>query len=186
MHTRGIRQVISLLALFAAACAANVATADSERVTVSRQQIADAMQSAGLTATTGQLQLLSNVTSLPGAALRVAKVTKQSSETSLVEINCQARQCLPFYVLVDGAQLVHDGVRLPARNANSASTLTHPLIARGKPVTLLIEGVNSRIVLPVVSLEGGLKGEVIKVASPDRKRIYRAEIVSNTTVRSTF
>jgi hypothetical protein len=51
---------------------------------------------------------------------------------------------------------------------------------------LLIEGANSRIVLPVVSLEGGLKGEVIKVASPDRKRIYRAEIMSNTTVRSSF
>ncbi len=74
MLTRCIRQVISLVALSTVAFGATVATRGSERVAVSPQQIADAMQSAGLTATVGQLQLLSNVTSLPGATLRVAKV----------------------------------------------------------------------------------------------------------------
>lgn len=186
MLTRGIRHVISLVALCTAACAATVATADSGRVAVSREQIADAMQSAGLTAAPAQLQLLSNVTSLPGAKLRVAKVTKQSSETALAELSCAARRCLPFYVLVHDTQLEHNHAAFPRSSTNGTSAAVRPLIVRGTPVTLLMEGANSRIILPVVSLEGGRQGEIIKVASPDRKRTYRAEIVSNTTVRSTL
>ena len=176
---------MSLMALCAVLSAATIATA-AERVLVSREQIIDAMQSAGLTTTAAQLQLLSNVTSLPGATLRVAKVTKQSPETALAELDCTARQCLPFYVLLHDTQPLTGHAILDRKTAKSLSDAERPLIARGKPVTLLIEGANSRIVLPVVSLECGRQGEIIKVASPDRKRIYRAEVMSGMTVRSTL
>jgi hypothetical protein len=186
MLSRGIRQVMLLAAICTALLAATVSAEASERVTVSREQIVDAMQLAGFNTTATQLQLLSNVTSLPGATLRLAKFTKQSSETALAELDCKARQCLPFYVLVHDIQLTHGHAIFSGRNPNGPVSVTHPLISRGKPLTLLIQGANSRIVLPVVSLEGGGQGDVIKVSSPDRKRIYQAEIVSNTTVRSTL
>ena len=186
MLTRGIRQLISLVALSTVACAATLDAPSGGRISVSLDQIASVMQSAGLTATVAQLQLLSNVTVPPGATLRMAKVTKQSPETALAEFSCSARGCLPFYVLVHDKQLAGSRALSSRETAVSASEKVHPLIERGKSVTLLMEGANSRIVLPVVSLEGGKQGEIIKVTSPDHKRTYRAEIVNNTTVRSTL
>lgn len=185
MLTRSIRQSISLMALCTVACAATVTATSSQRTMVSRQQIADAMQSAGFDTSAAQLQLLSNVTTFAGATLRVAKITRESADTVLAELSCHRRECLPFYVLVHDENLVKDGT-IAARPAPASAPKMHPLIERGKPVTLLIENTNSRIVLPAVSAEAGMQGQIIKVTSPDRKRIYRAEVVSSTTVRSTL
>ena len=185
MLTRGIMQGISLVALCTAACAATIAPATGERVAVSREQIAGAMQAAGFETTVAQLQLLSNVTALAGAAIRVAKVKTESAGTALAELHCKKKQCLPFYVLVHDGNFAKD-VAIIADRASTGTPTAHPLIERGKPVTLLIENADLRIVLPAVSLEGGMQGQIIKVASPDRKRIYRAEVVSGTTVRSTL
>ena len=182
MFARGLRHGIWLALLCAGAFAAPVMPSGSERVAVSREQIAGAMQSAGIDATADQLQLLSNVTSLAGARLRVARVKRQAGDTALAELNCQERQCLPFYVLVHDAHIADGGAIAAPPSSKPAET--HPLIRRGSAMTLLIENADFRIVLPVVSLESGAQGQVITVTSPDRKRTYRAEIVNGTTVRS--
>ncbi len=82
--------------------------------------------------------------------------------------------------------MAHSGRTINSNHAISSLRAARPLITRGQALTLLIDGANSRIVLPVISLESGGPGEAIKVASPDRKRIYPAEIVNSTTVRSKF
>jgi Chaperone for flagella basal body P-ring formation len=186
MLTRSIRQSIGLVVLCAVACAATVTPASSQRTMVSREQIADAMQSAGFDTSASQLQLLSNVTSLLGATLRVAKVTRESADTALAELNCQKRRCLPFYVLVHDADFASSTAITPVHTSGCNPAETHPLIGRGKSVTLIITTADLRIVLPAISLEGGKQGQVIRVTSPDRKRTYRAEVVNSTTVRSTL
>ncbi len=186
MLTRTIRQSIGLVTLCAVACAATITATNSQRTVVSREQIADAMRSAGYDTSASQLQLLSNVTSLAGTTIRVAKVTRESADTVLAELNCGKRQCLPFYVLVHDADIACSAVEPFPRTAGGNSSEAHPLISRGKAVTLIITTEDLRIVLPAVSMESGMQGQIIKVASPDRKRIYRAEVISRTTVRSTL
>ena len=184
MAFRAIRQMIAVAVLSMLASAATV-TPGSGRVAVSPEQIADAMQSAGFATTVDQLQMLTNATSVAGAKLRVAKVTPQSPDTALAQLICPARQCLPFYVLVHDARVASSPKPLASPSPVDLAT-KHPLIARGKPVTLLIENANLRIVLPAISLESGAHGQVIKVSSPDHKRKYKAEVVSATLVRSQF
>jgi len=183
MVSRSIRQIVVLAVLAALACGAPVT--QSHRVAVSREQVAHAMQAAGFETTADHLQLLANVTSIPGASLRVAKVSTQSPGTALAQLNCPARECLPFYVLVQDAQIAA-APSMTVRVSNREKAQAHPLIKRGKPVTLLIENSDLRIVLPVISLEPGAQGQVIKVSSPDRKRNYKAEVMSATLVRSKF
>ena len=183
MVSRAIRQIVVLAALTALASGAPVR--QSDRVAVSREQVADAMQAAGFEITADHLQLLTDVTSIPGASLRVAKVTTQSPGTALAQLNCTARGCLPFYVLVHDAQIAAAS-SVTVRVSNREKAQSHPLIKRGKRVTLLIEDSDLRIVLPAISLEPGAQGQVIKVSSPDRKRNYKAEVMSATLVRSKF
>lgn len=186
MLSRPVRSIVVLVALCAVACAATITPSSSPRATVSREQIATAMRLAGFDASAAQLQLLSNITSFEGATLRVAKVTRESADTVLAELNCQKRQCLPFYVLVHDADIAGSAAVTVPRLLGGNSAEAHPLIGRGQAVTLIIATKSLRIVLPAISLEAGMQGQVIKVASPDRKRIYRGEVVSSTTVRSTL
>jgi hypothetical protein len=179
-----VRQIISLAALCTLTCAATVATGPGEPVTVSREQVAGAIQEAGIHASVAELEVLAKVSSRTGVKLHVARIIRESAGTALAELHCQARQCLPFYVLVHNARIA-EGAAAPFRPATgSRSAAAHPLLERGKAVTLLIESADLRIALPVISLESGAQGEVIRVASPDHKRVYRAEIVDKTTVRS--
>jgi hypothetical protein len=129
--------------------------------------------------------VLSRVTTSSGAALRVAKM-KESSGGILAELVCaKPRQCLPFYAMVhlDAPATV---TKLPAIRSTPGTPKELPLLARGQAVTLVIQHADFRIVLPAICLEVGVHGQTIKVASPDRKRIYSAEVVSDKIVRSTL
>ncbi|MGB9195766.1 MAG: flagella basal body P-ring formation protein FlgA [Terriglobales bacterium] len=182
---RVIRQLIVLLALCAVVCAATAAPVDHGRVAVSRDQLASTLRSGGYDVNPAQLQLLSNVSSRAGVTPHLTKVVEESRGNALAEFNCPPRECLPFYVLLHD---VHMAARVPpALDRGTAATAeTRPLIARGKPVILLLEGSDCRITVPAISLERGTRGQVIKVTSLDHKRIFQAEVVSGTTVRSTL
>lgn len=184
MFLRSVGQVACLLALGSLGCLGKSAQELSERVPVSREQVAQAMQSAGIETTPDQVQVLTNVTTSSGATLRVSKV-KESADGILAELACgKPRQCLPFYAMVhsDAAAVA----KLPVVPSPGTTPKESPLIARGQSVTLVIQHADFRIVLPAICLESGIQGQTIRVASPDRKRIYTAEVVSNKIVRSTL
>jgi hypothetical protein len=179
-----VKQIISLVALCTLSWAATIASGSGQLVPVSREQVAGAIQAAGFDASAIQLQLLSNVTSPAGTTLHVAKISRESAGTALAELHCPARQCLPFYVLVHDTRIA-EGAAVPFRQQGvSRSAPARPLLERGRTITLMIERSDFRIVLPVISLESGMQGQIIRVTSPDHKRVYRAEIVNKTTVRS--
>jgi hypothetical protein len=147
---------------------------------------------SGVETTANQLEILSSVTTSPNSALRVLKVKKESPNTMLAELACRKPgQCLPFYVLIHQSEVEARAENkllesLPGLTTAKDTIDTHPLVTRGQPVKLIIEKADFRIVLSAVCLEGGRHGQTIRVASPDRKRVYSAEVVSNTTVRSTL
>jgi len=58
-----------------------------------------------------------------------------------------------------------------------ASSLQN-VIRGGDHATLILESPDSRMRLPVICLQSGVLGQRIRVASPDRKQYYEAEIVS--------
>jgi hypothetical protein len=189
MFFRSFRQVAWIAALCAVASPRLGAQAAHGRVPVSSQQVVQALKSAGVDASPSQVRLLANVTSNEGATLRV-KNMKGLSNGILAEVVCRnPSQCIPFYAVIhfddahsdEAAAFVKSAVFRPA-----AAPETPPLIARGQAVTLLIQDSDFRIVLPAVCLENGVSGQIIRVTSPDRKRIYTAEVISNKLVRSTL
>ena len=190
MSIRKVRQLVWLGAL----CISVQAGARAQTggwVPVSPEQVASAMRAAGVDTNADRIQMLASVTTAPGATLRVAKKVEESPNTMLAELACRVRrQCLPFYVLIH-VDPVASAVAKPAGSrqipASAVSSFEeHPLVARGQPVTLIIENATSRIVLPAICLQAGVHGQAIRVASPDRKRTYRAEVINEKTVRSTL
>jgi hypothetical protein len=191
MLIRSFRLIVWLTGLCLAAQVGASAQTSVERIPVSREQVADAMRSAGVETRADQVQVLANVTTTPGATLRVVKKIKESSSAVLAELVCRGpRQCLPFYALIhsDSAAMAVTKSTEARQTLISAKSgvEAHPLVGRGQPVTLILEHADFRIVLSAICLEAGIHGQTIRVASPDRKRLYSAEVVSNKIVRSTL
>lgn len=155
------------------------------RIAVSQELVADTFRAAGTEIAPAQVHLLAAVTARAGATLRVAKVVAAPGGKLLAKLACRSsRECLPFYVLLDASNDGESGASNPQLKSLPGKPTEQPLVARGQPVTLIIDRTDSRISLSVICLEGGVHGQTIRVASPDRKRIYTAEIVSSTMVRS--
>lgn len=190
MFIGSVRQITWVAVLCASAITCASAQTNPARTLVSPEQAAAAMRAAGFDTSADKLQMLSAVTTNPDATLRVVKVVTASSGKVLAELACnESSGCLPFYVLA--AESTPAAVAMPREIHNNptvkvSATRTQPLVVRGQPVTLIIESTDLRITLPAICLEGGLPGQTIRVASPDRKRIYHAEIVNKATVRSTL
>jgi hypothetical protein len=192
MLTReGRKQIVLLLALSVALFGAASAQIGAERVPVSRELVANAMHAAGFEINPAQIEFLSSVNALLGMHLSFVGVTKESAGASVVKLRCDdSRQCLPFYVLAHELNAHRDALKLPevTLKPRDAKTISKAklLVNRGQPVSLIIERADLRIVISGVCLEGGTLGETIRVASPDRKRIYRGEVVNENTVKSTL
>ncbi len=191
MLIRSFRQLAWSAALCLVSYAGIGEQAHSGRIVVSREQVADAMRLAGMETRADQVQVLANVTTSPGATLRVARKVRESANSVLAELACrEPGQCLPFYALIRSDAVATAAAKSSGSSSARASSRSqvngHPLVGRGQPVTLIIEHADFRIVLSAICLEPGLHGQTIRVASPDRRRFYSAEVVSNKIVRSTF
>jgi hypothetical protein len=192
MLTRSVKQAVTLVALCTAAlvCVGAQTSTNKDRTPVSREQVAEVLRSAGIDTSADQLQPLSNATAVPGAPLRVIKLKEKSARGLLAELACQdARECLPFYVLIQRPVTASNGSsKLPEirLSPTAAKKTERPLVVRGQSVTLVMEKTNVRIMLSAICMEGGMPGQTIRVSSPDRKRVYTAEVVSHNLVRGTL
>jgi hypothetical protein len=111
---------------------------------------------------------------------------------SWIKLGCRPpAECLPFYALVT----------LPAANslsipgaANSSDALrslgvepkTPVAMRAGAHAMLVLDRGESRIEISVVALECGRIGNKIRVATPDYKQFYRAEVVSASLLKGAF
>jgi Chaperone for flagella basal body P-ring formation len=193
MLTRSLRHAVWLLAFSTAALVtvgAQTGT-NKDRSPISREQVAESLRSAGIETNRDQFHTLSNATAVPGALLHVVKLKKESAGTLLAEMACQeSSECLPFYVRIQqpavAANAASSLLELHVNSGTAKHKVEHPLVVRGQPVTLVMEKTNVRIMLSAICMEGGMPGQTIRVSSPDRKRIYTAEVVSHNMVRGTL
>ena len=155
------------------------------RTAVSAHRVADAMGRAGVAVDPRQIEFLSGESNLgDSATVQVLSVTHRTAGDSKVKLRCRDNhQCLPFYVLVHGLDkvLVESRAVLAVRVAAASSPQN--LVRNGERATLVLESADSRMSLPVVCLQSGVRGQTIRVASPDHKHFFNAEITSAGTLR---
>ena len=166
-------------------------TANS-RFAISTRHITHALLQAGVPTSGLQVELLSPVSSTNiNPAINVVNISKWKENSFKALLKCQDNtQCLPFYVLLHKSE----GTEIPAPLMNAAELqrepvkklVEKPLIKTGQRATLVLKSQTMQITLPVVCLENGNKGQRIRVASPDRKQNYQAEVVQAGLLEGTL
>jgi hypothetical protein len=175
------------------------------RFALTTLQVARALSERGVQTEGKQVSLLARVVATePDPTLDVLSVETLGSPQSSVKSRIRSRvklacriaeKCLPFYVIVtwpEGtawAATIASSSSPVLRNAPAAgngpltSEITMPA---GTHATLVIDDQRSHIRLSVVSLENGVAGHRIRVASPDHKQFYVGEVVSASLLKGSF
>jgi hypothetical protein len=125
------------------------------------------MALAGVAVNPNQIEFLSGVAPSnleESTTVRVLSVTNSLAGDSKVKLRCRDNhECLPFYVLV----------RMPGSNESEPSAEVHtvptaPAVAVSAPqsvvrggdhATLILESSDSRMSLPVICLQSGVRGQ---------------------------
>ena len=58
------------------------------------------------------------------------------------------------------------------------------MVHNGKDATLVFEGQNMRMIMPVLCLQNGVRGQRIRVISKDRKKVFLALVTGPGTLTS--
>jgi hypothetical protein len=172
-----------------------------QRFALTVQQIAQTLSEKGIQTSDQQVTMLAKVVaSERNPALDVLSVellddrsAGQVAEARFrVKMACHlSGRCLPFYAVVkwpvgadEHAGNPSSGIRLLGNlilNKNAPFT-----IRSGAHATLVMDDERAHIEVAVVSLENGMAGQKIRVASPDHKQIYVAKVVSAALLRRSF
>jgi len=159
------------------------------RFPVTRQEVAHALLSHGLTVADDQVSLVASiVASSQQPELDVDEVQPLGASAGDARIRAKIRlvcpqphACVPFYAIVTWPL---DTVLspLPELLRKTAAHLPAPPIAMraGSNATLIVDTAQMRLRVPVISLQDGSVGARIHVISPDRKQTYTATILSAT------
>ena len=162
---------------------------------ISAEQVAQALSESGMQVKPADVSLgVQVVASKMDPEMYLLDIQPATSardrKTLWARIGCKdSGVCLPFYATVawdrDLAELPK-GSRPGAQQTSTAEVVLPPAIHSGTHATLVIASDHSRLTLAVVALQNGSVGEVIRVASPDHKQFYRAEVVSADLLKGTL
>jgi hypothetical protein len=172
-----------------------------DRYAITAGQIARALTARGMWTSQKQVSLLASVVSTePDPVLQVISVaplgdtgsTDRIESRSQVKMGCQMPgRCLPFYALVSlskertdngaGASAVSAAPWSAALKSNAGITMR-----AGTHATLLMDDGRSHVQVSVVSLQSGVTGHRIRVASADRKQVYVGEVVGPNLLRRSY
>ena len=161
------------------------------RLVITIDQVAEALRASGVRATTQEIEPLCTVTAARlNPRLQVVNVEPLDGNSVKARLQCErASICLPFYVVLRWQ--THDGLRdsmasWQARTVTGKRRLQpkEMLVRSGKAATLVFEGQNMRMTLPVTCLQNGARGQRVRVISQDRKKIYLARVTGLGTVSS--
>jgi len=160
-------------------------------------EVAQTLSASGIRTTGEQVSLLAQVVaSRPSPMLDVLSVeplggqlgVRHPDTSSLVKLAChEPGMCLPFYAVVnwpEGAGLPSSSaiaISPAAKKSNAAITMR-----AGTHATMMMDDDRSHIQVAVVSLESGIAGKKIRVASPDHKQVYVAEVVSANLLKRSY
>ncbi len=131
----------------------------------------------------------------PALELRAIRWDANSSKLQFRLACVKAGTCPDFFVYLepDGALIAKfEKLNWAADRANTsrqvmenAENADGPMvIKKGSKVRLLMQGDGIEISVPVVCLENGRKGQIIRVREPGNPQVLRAEVVSGDLLRS--
>lgn len=192
-------QWVAVLAIAGAAAAAAAQSSSAPRqqdhYAIGVSHVAQALSKRGVPIADNQVSLLANVTATsPQPALDVLSVEPfgdRAQGRTLVKLVChEPRMCLPFYAVVSAA-----GVSGPG-SAQTVGSPSAPLMAlkpdaaivihAGARAMLIMDDERMHIRMVVVALENGVAGRTIRVASPDHKQFYQAQVIGANLLRRTL
>jgi hypothetical protein len=168
-----------------------------DRFVLTADQVARAVSGEGIEVAGDQVSLLANVVATePNPLLDVLSVEPlgdrwsggHSGTHSWAKLGCHLPGvCLPFYAVVSWRK----EQAWQAPNLSSATpTGLKPNVAitmrAGARATLVMDDDRAHIQIAVISLENGIAGHWIRVASPDHKQVYVAEVVNASLLRKSF
>jgi flagella basal body P-ring formation protein FlgA len=192
---------IPFLLMAAMGVAVQAQSQSQNRFALTAAQVALAVSASGMQTTAGHVSLLTRVVATePEPVLDVLSVetlgkgplAEQSDVRLRVKLACHIQgKCLPFYAIVSsppstaGAANITPKVSL--RSGNTVwNTHTEIIMKAGAHATLMMDDQRSHIQVAVVSLENGIVGHRIHVASPDHKQTYVGEVVNARLLRGSF
>ncbi|MGA3344157.1 MAG: hypothetical protein ABSC76_04720 [Terracidiphilus sp.] len=171
------------------------------RFQISAHQVAQTLTANGVQTLDEQVLLLAKVVaSEPSPVLDILSVEplgnrppgQHSELRSLVKLGCHMPgTCLPFYSIVTKPESQADSPsRVPGFSAVTGNAALKPnagiVIRAGAHATLVMDDARSHVEVAVITLENGIAGHRIHVASPDHKQVYVAEVVSANLLRRSF
>jgi hypothetical protein len=180
------RRIAALVVLWVAATLP--AASQSDRFSITRDQVAKAIDGAGMQVSAGQVTLLSNMVSATGKpALKVESIERWGDRKMMVRLECASPgECLPFIVTVPLSGTAQEQLALSAQLepiSFSGKPRESDTIRAGSTAVLFLEGPHVHIQMPVVCLENGSIGQSIRVATRDRRLTFTAEILSDSILR---
>jgi hypothetical protein len=182
---------IAFLGLLLGVTVTAAGQSQQSRIAISAQRVASAMTEAGWRVRPEHVQLLSQLTfAARDTWLQVVQVTHWQDDKLKAELRCHdPRACLPFYVLINkGGTADESGQISPVEDGKQPAlemTVEKPLMKSGDPATLTFSNKGLSITMPVICLQSGHQGQMIRVASADHKRFYKAEIVGPGLLKAT-
>lgn len=160
--------------------------AEIVRSIISTGPVMLALTRAGMAVNSSQIELLAGAGSTKeSASVRVVSMSGSAGGTMKVKLRCQDNQeCLPFYVLVHGLNGASATRGMQAVKPSVQAASVQPSMVRsGDHATLLLESADSRMRLPVICLQGGARGQKIRVSSLDHRQFFDAEIVASGVLK---
>ncbi|HZQ43560.1 MAG TPA: flagella basal body P-ring formation protein FlgA [Acidobacteriaceae bacterium] len=191
--------------------AASLAFAQQPRgmhYSITATAIANLLRANGTNVTSSQVHLPMELTAaIPEPHLEIVRTRRVTDHELDLEVHCQATsECLPFDALVDvnDANTITAGAHTggsfdrPSRQAGveeviessslpveSTASTSDQLRVGAHAVLVIVDG-PMRIHLPVIAMDSGSKGTLIRVSTLDRKKIFHALVVDGATVQGTL
>lgn len=171
------------------------------RFPLTAHQVAQTLFDNGVRTADEQVSLLAQVVaSEPAPVLDILSIEplgdrssgKRRESRSLVKMGCRVSGvCLPFYSIVSRPEAPVDGLpgtlSVSHTAGNAALKPNGAIVIRvGAHATLVMDDARAHVEVAVISLENGIAGHKIHVASPDHKQVYVAEVVSANLLRRSF
>ncbi len=173
---------------------------------ITAQLVAQTLSAAGTPTVDEQVSLLAKVVaSEPHPKLDILSVESlgdgqadqhaarsvvHSTARSTVKLTCNLPgACLPFYAIVAWPQETAPAIRSEdylVFNNPRVKTRDEITMRAGTHAILVMDDQRSHIQVAVISLENGVAGKWIRVASPDHKQFYLGEVVNANVLRGNF
>lgn len=192
---------IPFLLMAATGVAVQAQSQSQNRFALTAAQVAFAVSASGMQTTAGHVSLLTRVVATePEPVLDVLAVetlgkgplAEQSDVRLRVKLACHIQgKCLPFYAIVSSPPSTAGSANITPKASPTVSNTVwyaHSEITMraGTHATLIMDDQRSHIQVAVVSLENGIVGHRIHVASPDHKQTYVGEVVNARLLRGSF